>query len=119
MLKDLVAIRKLYDTQHLNKRLTMLWLMNQYKLVLTSRFKKDLKQCVKRNYDIAKIEIVVDLLLSGDKLPEQYRDHNLTGNWNGHRGCHIEPDWLLVYRIEDDILVLTLARTGTHSDLFD
>lgn len=51
-------------------------------------------------------------------LPEKCRDHALTGNWEGHRECHIQPDWLLVYRIEEDVLVLTLARTGTHSDLF-
>ena len=55
----------------------------------------------------------------GEKLPEKNKDHELGGDWVGHRECHILPDWLLIYRIEDDLLVLTLARTGTHSDLFD
>ena len=57
-------------------------------------------------------------LANGETLPPENRDHELTGNWVGHRECHIQPDWLLIYRIEDDVLVLTLARTGTHSDLF-
>ncbi len=92
--------------------------MIKYKLVLSSRFIKDLKQCVKRNFEISKMENVVEILLSGNKLPDKYQDHSLTGNWNTHRECHIEPDWLLVYRIEDDVLVLALTRTGTHSDLF-
>jgi mRNA interferase YafQ len=92
--------------------------MNKYELVLSGRFKKDLKQCVKRNFEISKMENVVEILLSGKKLPDKYRDHSLTGRWKTHRECHLYPDWLLVYRIEDDILVLTLTRTGTHSDLF-
>jgi len=92
--------------------------MKRYELVLSSRFKKDLKQCVKRNLDIAKMDHVVEILMSGKKLPEKYRDHNLTGSWNTHRECHIEPDWLLLYRIDNDLLLLTLTRTGTHSDLF-
>jgi len=54
----------------------------------------------------------------GNALPPENRDHDLTGNWRGHRECHIQPDWLLIYRIEGDVLVLTLSRTGTHSDLF-
>ena len=63
-------------------------------------------------------EVPLRKLSSGETLTEKNRDHALTGNWSGHRECHIQPDWLLVYRIEDDVLVLTLARTGTHSDLF-
>ena len=54
----------------------------------------------------------------GNALPPENRDHDLTGNWRGRRECHIQPDWLLIYRIEGDVLVLTLSRTGTHSDLF-
>ncbi len=92
--------------------------MKKYKLVLSSRFKKDLKQCVRRNYDIARLDYVVEILISGNKLPEKHRDHNLTGNWNTHCECHIEPDWILMYRIDNDLLVLILTRTGTHSDLF-
>ncbi len=61
---------------------------------------------------------MVELLAMGEALPEKNRDHELSGNWDGHRECHIQPDWLLIYRIENDVLVLTLARTGTHSDLF-
>ena len=58
------------------------------------------------------------MLAMGETLPDKHKDHALTGNWVGHRECHILPDWLLIYRIEDEVLVLTLARTGTHSDLF-
>ena len=57
-------------------------------------------------------------LTAGEPLPEKNRDHALTGDWVGHRECHIQPDWLLVYRVQNDVLVLTLTRTGTHSDLF-
>lgn len=92
--------------------------MNKYSLILTSRFKKDLKQCVKRNFDISKLNTVVEILLAGEKLPEKYQDHSLSGNWNGHRECHVQPDWLLVYYMADDVLTLTLTRTGTHADLF-
>lgn len=63
-------------------------------------------------------EIIADLA-NGNPLPDKNSDHPLTGNWVGHRECHILPDWLLIYRIEDDVLVLTLARTGSHSDLFE
>lgn len=92
--------------------------MNKYSLVLSNKFKKDLKQCVKRKLDISKLNDVVETLLAGKQLPEKYQDHSLSGNWIEHRECHIQPDWLLVYHIEDDVLVLTLTRTGSHSDLF-
>ncbi len=92
--------------------------MSKYSLVLSGVFKRDLKLAVKRKYDISKLEEVVELLLAGESLPEKYLDHKLTGNWAGHRECHIEPDWLLVYYLENDLLTLTLTRTGTHSDLF-
>ncbi len=92
--------------------------MKKYELVLSSRFKKDLKQCVRRNFDISNLDYVVEILISGNKLPEKYRDYNLKGNWNTHRECHIEPDWILMYRIDNDLFVLILTRTGTHSDLF-
>ena len=64
------------------------------------------------------LEEVITILSVGEKLPDKNKDHALTGNWVGHRECHILPDWLLVYCIEDEVLVLTLTRTGTHSDLF-
>ena len=73
---------------------------------------------MKRGLKIKLLEDVIAALAMGETLPEKNKDHALTGNWVGHRECHIQPDWLLVYRIEDDVLVLTLSRTGTHSDLF-
>lgn len=87
-------------------------------IVWTSRFKKDYKLCMKRHLDMDLIDDVIRILARGETLPAVYKDHALSGDWSGHRECHIQPDWLLVYRIEDDVLVLTLARTGTHSDLF-
>lgn len=92
--------------------------MMKYNISKTTKFKKDYKLAKKRGMDISKLTKVVAMLAEGKKLPTEYRDHALAGNWVGHRECHIEPDWLLVYYIEDDILVLTLTRTGTHSDLF-
>ena len=93
-------------------------MMNKYTIKVTGIFKKDLKQIEKWGYNIKKLNDIVEILASGNKLHEKYKDHNLTGNYKGYRECHIEPDWLLVYKIENNILVLTLSRTGTHSDLF-
>lgn len=87
-------------------------------IVWTTQFKKDYKLALKRHMDIELLDNIIRKLSCGEMLPEKNRDHALTGDWVGHRECHILPDWLLVYRIEDDVLVLTLARTGTHSDLF-
>ena len=84
----------------------------------TTQFKRDYKLAVKRGLEIDLLEDIVGALAMGEFLPEKNKDHALFGNWAGHRECHILPDWLLVYRIEDDVLVLTLTRTGTHSDLF-
>ena len=94
--------------------------MSQTKYVVkfTTEFRKDYKLAMKRGLKIELLEQIVALLAVGKSLPEKNKDHALTGNWVGHRECHILPDWLLVYRIEDDVLVLTLTRTGTHSDLF-
>ena len=88
-------------------------------IVWTSRFKKDYKLAMKRHLNIDLLDDIIRTLSRGESLPEQNKDHALTGNWVGHRECHIQPDWLLIYRIEDDVLVLTLARTGAHSDLFE
>ena len=90
----------------------------KYTVKSTSQFKKDYKLAMKRGLKINLLEDVIAALAMGETLPEKNKDHALTGNWAGHRECHILPNWLLVYRIEDDVLVLTLARTGTHSDLF-
>lgn len=87
-------------------------------IVWTTQFKKDYKLALKRHMDIALLDDIIRILSRWEPLPEKNRDHALTGDWVGHRECHILPDWLLVYRIENDVLVLTLARTGTHSDLF-
>lgn len=84
----------------------------------TTQFKKDFKLAMKRSMKIELLEEVIAMLAMGKTLPDKHKDHALTGNWVGHRECHILPDWLLIYRIEDEVLVLTLARTGTHSDLF-
>ncbi len=94
--------------------------MKQSKYIVkpTSQFKRDYKLAMKRGKDITLLEEVVTHLALGEALSDKNKDHALTGNWVGHRECHIQPDWLLIYRIEDDVLVLTLARTGTHSDLF-
>ena len=87
-------------------------------IVWTTQFKRDYKLAMKRHVRIDLLDDVIRMLSRGELLPEKYRDHALTGNWIGYRECHLLPDWLLVYRVEDDILVLTLVRTGTHSDLF-
>ena len=87
-------------------------------IVWTNQFKKDYKLAMKRHLDIDLLDDIIRKLASSEQLPEKNKDHALTGNWVGHRECHIQPDWLLVYRIENDLLVLTLSRTGTHSDLF-
>ena len=84
----------------------------------TTQFKKDFKLAMKRSMKIELLEEVIAMLAMGETLPDKHKDHALTGNWVGHRECHILPDWLLIYRIEDEVRVLTLARTGTHSDLF-
>lgn len=91
---------------------------NQIYRQVHDQFQKDYKRAIKRGLKIELLEQVVALLAMGEPLPDKNRDHDLSGDWAGHRECHILPDWLLVYRIEDDVLVLTLARTGTHSDLF-
>lgn len=90
----------------------------RYKLVLTGKFKKSLKLARKRGLDLGLMDDVVEKLLSGIPLEEKYRDHELIGNYKGFRECHIQPDWLLVYLVENDILTLTLVDTGTHADLF-
>jgi mRNA interferase YafQ len=90
----------------------------KYEIEQTGAFKRQLKLAIKRKLDISQLNTIVDLLADGKPLPEKYQDHQLKGMWIEHRECHIEPDWLLIYKIHDDILVLTLTRTGTHSDLF-
>jgi len=90
----------------------------KYIVKTTTQFKKDFKLAKKRGLKLELLREVITVLAMGEALPEKNKDHALTGNWIGHRECHILPDWLLVYRLEDEVLVLTLTRTGTHSDLF-
>ena len=85
---------------------------------LTTTFKKDYKMAMKRGRKLELIDKVITTLALGENLPNENRDHDLHGNWKGYRECHIQSDWLLIYKIEKDILVLTLTRTGTHSDIF-
>lgn len=87
-------------------------------IVVSNQFKKDIKLASKRGFDIDKLKEVVDKLAGRMALDKKYKDHNLLGEYNGFRECHIEPDWLLVYRIEKSEVELFLFRTGTHSDLF-
>ena len=89
----------------------------KYQVRATVRFKKSLKKMMKRGKDKTKIVDVVRMLAMGETLPPRYRDHALSGNLIGLRDCHIENDWVLLYYIQDDVLVLSLADTGTHSDL--
>lgn len=81
-------------------------------------FKKNFKRIKKRGYDISRLEKIIELLANEVPLPEQFKDHNLSGNYNGFRECHIALDWLLVYQVNNNELVLVLSRTGSHSDLF-
>ena len=90
----------------------------KYEIVSSNQFRKDLKLAQKRGYDLNKIKEVIAALANGETLDEKYRDHWLTGSYGGYRECHIQPDWLLVYQIDNGQLILFLARTGTHSDLF-
>lgn len=89
-----------------------------YTVKFTNKFKKNYKLMTKRGKDMSRLDEVINSLINGKTLDKKYRDHELTGTWNGHRECHIEPDWLLIYYVENDILVLTLVDTGSHSDLF-
>ena len=90
----------------------------KYEVKFTTQFKKDLKLAKKQNKDIEKLFAVVELLANGEKLDFKYKDHDLSGNYKGTRECHIEPDWLLVYEYQNDVLVLMLYRLGSRSELF-
>ena len=87
-------------------------------VIWTNQFKKDYKLAMKRGLPIEKLDNVIRLLVNDDPLPDVYKDHELSNNWRGFRECHIQPDWLLIYRVYNDNLILSLTRTGSHSDLF-
>jgi len=91
----------------------------KYSIHQTARFSRDVKRASKRGKDLRKLNSVINQLAAGTPLPAANKDHALSGNWAGHRECHVEPDWLLIYYTTDETLVLTLARTGTHTDLLE
>ena len=90
----------------------------KYDIQFTNQFKKDLKLAKKQNKNLDKLFDVINILANGGTLEAKYRDHDLTGNYKGTRECHVEPDWLLIYEIQNNVLVLMLYRLGTHSELF-
>ncbi len=90
----------------------------KYEVKSTARFKKDYRLAIKRGQEIRLLDEIILLLADEKPLPERNRDHALTGDRIGYRSCHITPDWVLIYKIEEDVLVLTLTRTGSHSDVY-
>ena len=90
----------------------------KYKIKFTKKFKKDLKLAKKQGKDIEKLFDIIERIAKDETLDERYRDHSLTGNYKGTRECHIEPDFLLIYEKIEEVLVLSLVRTGSNSDLF-
>ena len=91
----------------------------QYELILTGKFKKSLKLAKKRGLDLKLLDKVITMLQNDIPLEEKYRDHELKGKYQGFKECHTQPDWLLIYLKENDVLTLTLVDTGTHADLFN
>ena len=91
----------------------------KYEIRFTGQFKKDLKRAKKQGKDTDELFAVIDKLSNGEVLEEKYRDHELKGKYQGFRECHIQPDWLLIYLKENDVLTLTLVDTGSHADLFN
>ena len=90
----------------------------KYEVRFTTQFKKDLKLAKKQGKDIDRLFAVIEKLANGEVLEDKYRDHDLSGNYKGCRECHVEPDWRLIYEIDNGVLVLMLYRVGSHSDLF-
>lgn len=90
-----------------------------YRISFTTAFKKSYKLMQKRGYDMTLLKQVIKELEQGKELPQKYRNHRLTGNFSGFYECHIRPGWLLIYKIDEDVLILTFVETGTHSDLFN
>ena len=92
--------------------------MKKYTVRYTAKFKRELKLAERQKKNLDKLWAVVDKLAEGEELEEKYQDHYLHGYYEGFRECHLEPNWLLVYKIEDDVLTLTLSRLGSHSEVF-
>ncbi len=93
--------------------------MTEYQIHLTAKYKKGYKKMSRRGLNMAILDNVVKKLSHGQSLERKYKDHALKGEYKDYHECHVQPDWLLIYKIQDDILILTLIDTGTHSDLFD
>lgn len=91
----------------------------KYTIVTMARYRKGYKRAAKRGLNTDELDKVVRKLSYGEKLDAKYRDHILVGSYKGYHECHIQPDWLLIYKIQDDVLVLTLVDTGSHADLFN
>ena len=89
-----------------------------YQPFATNKFKKDLKPCNRQNKDMTKLKKIIDLLCHDKKLPIRNKDHFLSGNWANYRECHVEPDWLLIYKINPEDLLVELIRLGSHAELF-
>lgn len=89
-----------------------------YEILVSSKFKRDAKRCKRQRKDMDKFKTIVNLLVEKKALPLKNKDHSLSGNWSGFRECHIEPDWLLIYRVDDKEKIIELARMGSHSELF-
>lgn len=89
------------------------------KIQVSTKFRKDYKRIKKRGYNLSLLQDILDKLCAQEPLAPKYRDHALTGLYKGFRECHIQPDWLLIYAVDKDKLILVASRTGTHSDLFD
>jgi mRNA interferase YafQ len=92
--------------------------MMMRKLIITAKFKKDARLAKRRGLDTSKLDALIVKLLRDEVLPESFQDHLLSGEYRGHRECHVEPDWLLIYLKSEDGLILTAVRTGSHADLF-
>jgi mRNA interferase YafQ len=90
-----------------------------YGFTRSTKFRRDIRRCQRQQKDMDKFKEIHELLVMGKPLPARNKDHLLTGNWRNHRECHVEPDWLLIYRINDDKYIIEYVRTGSHSDLFN
>jgi len=93
--------------------------MTKYEIQPTSQYKKDVRLLKKRGYDLSLLNGVVAKLANGETLPPQHRDHPLKGNRKGYRDCHIQNDWVLIYKVDQDVLTLILSETGTHADILE
>jgi mRNA interferase YafQ len=93
--------------------------MTKYRVAYTNVFKRQRKALIARGYDISLLDDTIKVLANGEALPERFRDHALQGERKGYRDCHVRPDWVLIYRIDNDVLTLLLSETGTHADLFE